>query len=328
METKSRFIPISSIIAIILIISIVVFNCLSYVTGENQYSVVKQFGKIVTINETSGLRFKVPLVQNVTYIPKSTQLYDISPSDIITSDKKTMIVDCYVLWDVVDAKKFTQKLNASSKTAQGRLDVIVFNAMKTTISSMTQDEVIASRNSNKNIEVLDAELSDININNIENEEENTPIKSVSISQKILNCIGNQCDQYGIRIKDIEIKLLDLPEENKTAVYERMITERKNIATAYTAQGKAEAQVIRNTTDKEVSVTLSEAKAKAEELIAEGEAEYMKILADAYNAEEKADFYLFTLQLDSLEKSIEESKNNVLIIDKNSPFASIFNGINQ
>ena len=108
----------------------------------------------------------------------------------------------------------------------------------------------------------------------------------------------------------------------------MITKRKNIATAYTAQGKAKAQVIRNTTDKEVSVTLSEAKANAEKLIAEGEAEYMKILADAYNAEEKADFYLFTLQLDSLEKSIEESKNNVLIIDKNSPFASIFNGINQ
>lgn len=326
---KSRFtIPFATLVLILVLLFSFVFNNISYVTAENQYSVVKQFGKIVSTNNTSGLRFKNPFIQSVNYISKSTRLYDLNASEVITSDKKTMIIDAFVLWKVTDAKLYTSTLNASDLTAQSRLDVIVFNAIKTTVSSMTQDEVIASRNGNKDIEIVDdSSLQDVDLQDIATEEDvDTPVKTISISDKLLECIGNQCDQYGIKITDIEIKILDLPDENKSAVYERMITERNNIATAYIAQGQSEAQKIRNTTDKEVSVMLSEAQANAEKTIAEGEAEYMRILADAYNDEEKADFYLFTLQLDSLRESLKSRKDNVLVLDSNSPFASIFNGI--
>lgn len=119
-------------------------------------------------------------------------------------------------------------------------------------------------------------------------------------------------------------MLDLPEENKDAVYERMITERNNIAAAYKAQGESEARIIRNTTDKEVSIMKSEAEAEADKLIAEGEAEYMKILSDAYNDESKADFYLFTKSLDTARTSLS-NKNNTLFLDKSSPLAQIFTG---
>lgn len=324
---KKKGMPFSVLAIILIIIGSIAFNSFAYITYENEYSVIKQFGKIVSVNNTAGLRYKAPVIQDVNYISKAVRMYDLNPSEVITSDKKTMIIDAYVLWKVTDARVYTQSLNASDYTAQSRLDVIVFNAIKTTVSSMTQDEVIASRNGSKDIDVVEATVDDVELQDYSIDDDAAgEVRTIAISDKLLECVGNQCAQYGMEITDIEIKMLDLPDENKSAVYERMITERNNIATAYTAQGQSEAQKIRNNTDKEVAVMLSEAKASAEKTIAEGEAEYMKILADAYNDEEKADFYLYSLELDSLTESLKGSKDNTLIIDANSPFASIFNGI--
>lgn len=325
--------------ALIVIAAIAVLIVLSgsfYTTMENEYSVVKQFGKIVRTNDTAGLRVKMPFAQSVNYVPKALQVYDLPQSEVITSDKKTMIVDAYVLWNVTDAKAYTQTLNASASTAQGRIDVIVYNAIKTTISSMTQEELIASRDSSMKIETTADDPDDIEIKDIESQEldengnviksSDKEVEVIVISDLLEKCIGDQCDQYGIDISDVKIKVLDLPDENKDAVYNRMITERNNIAAAYKAQGESEAQIIRNTTDKEVSVMLSEAQAKADATVAEGEAEYMRILSEAYNDEGKADFYLFSLQLDTLKESVTNG-NTTVFLDKNSPIAQIFEGVN-
>lgn len=330
MKKKAVLIPI------IILLGIILFSNATYVTNENQYTVVKQFGKIVTTNNSSGLRVKVPFVQTVNTVPKAKQIYDLPVSEVITSDKKTMIVDAYVLWHVTDAKTYTKSLNASEATAQGRIDVIVYNAIKTTISSMTQDELIASRDNSISIDTTEAELDDVEINDIESSEmdeegniveeaNNEPVKVIVISERLLNCIGNQCEQYGIEITDIKIKVLDLPDENKEAVYTRMITERNNIAAAYQAQGASEAQIIKNTTDAEVAVMISEAQATADATIAAGEAEYMKILSDAYNDPSKADFYLYSLQLDALKESVTNG-NTTIFLDKDSPIAQIFDGV--
>lgn len=125
------------LVFIVVVVALVVVSGSFYTTMENEYSVVKQFGKIVQTNDTAGLRMKMPFVQTVNYVPKAVQIYDLPASEVITSDKKTMIVDAYVLWKVTDAKAYTQTLNASASTAQGRIDVIVYNAIKTTISSMS-----------------------------------------------------------------------------------------------------------------------------------------------------------------------------------------------
>ena len=156
----------------------------------------------------------------------------------------------------------------------------------------------------------------------ENMDENTRV--ISLSNKILEQLNKDYDpeQYGIEIQMVKIKKLDLPDENKDAVYNRMITERKNIAAAYKAQGESEAQKIRNTTDRETAVMLSEAEATADRLEAEGEAEYMRILSDAYNDPDKAEYYLFVRQLDAAKKSLENG-NTTLFLDSDSPLASIF-----
>lgn len=307
----------------IILIAIFIFNTITYVTMEDEYSIVKQFGEIVNIRDSAGLDVKIPFIQSVNKVPKSKQLYDIPKSEVITSDKKTMIIDAYVIWRVTDARLFTSSLNASSSTAEGRIDVITYNSIKTTISSMTQEEVIASRD--QSIDVAnDTKHEDLETNDIL-DEEGKDVEVIRISERLLKHIGNQCDQYGIRIEDVKIKILDLPDENKSAVYERMITERKNIAAAYTAQGKSEAQKIKNTTDREVKVMLSEAQADADRIEAEGEAEYMRILSDAYNDSDKADFYLYSLSLDSAKQSLKNGQTT-LFIDKDSPIAQIFEGI--
>ena len=324
------------LVFIVVVAALMILSGSFYTTMENEYSVVKQFGKIVQTNDTAGLRVKIPFVQTVNYVPKAVQIYDLPESEVITSDKKTMIVDAYVLWKVTDAKAYTQTLNASASTAQGRIDVIVYNAIKTTISSMTQEELIASRDTAVKIVNTTDETEDIEINDIESQEldeegnviedkEKEEVEIIVISDRLEQCIGNQCDQYGIELSNVKIKVLDLPDENKEAVYNRMVTERNNIAAAYKAQGESEAQIIRNTTDKEVSVMLSEAQAKADATVAEGEAEYMRILSEAYNDEGKADFYLFSLQLDTIKESVTNG-NTTIFLDKDSPVAQIFSGV--
>ena len=265
------------------------------VTKENEYKVIRQFGKIDHVQTEAGVSFKIPFIQTESTLPKQILVYDLAPSDVITKDKKTMITDSYVLWQITDPIKFAQTLNSSIGNAEGRIDTVVYNSIKNIISSWPQEEVISGR---------DGEL----------------------SNAIMNHVGDKFNQYGLELLAVETKQLDLPNDNKEAVYERMISERGNIAATYTAEGAAEAQKIRNTTDKEVSILISEAKKQAEVLKAEGEAEYMRILSDAYKDGSRTDFYSFVRSLDALKESVK-GDNKTVILDKNSPIAQIFYGGN-
>ncbi len=279
------------LLVIVLFVLLVAGASSIVITKENEYSLVRQFGKIDHVVGTAGISFKVPFIQSVDTLPKEILLYDLPSSDVITSDKKTMICDSYILWYIADPLKFAQTLNSSITNAEGRLDAIVYNSTKNVISSTTQDDVISGR---------DGEL----------------------SAAIMANIGGSLDQYGIELLSFETKKLDLPGDNKAAVYERMISERDNIAATYTAEGSSEAQIIRNTTDKEVTVLLSEAEKDAEILIAEGEAEYMRILSEAYRDESKQEFYSFVRSLDALKASLT-GKNKTVILSPDSPIAQIF-----
>ena len=211
----------ATIIIAVLALLILGANCL-VITNENQYSLIRRFGKIDYVIDQAGVSFKLPFIQSVDTLHKETLLYDLSSSDVITSDKKTMICNSYILWHITDPLLFAQTLNSSIGSAESRLDTVVYNSTKNVISSTTQDEVISGRNG-------------------------------TLSDAIIASIGNTLSQYGIELLSFEIKQLDLPSDNKAAVYERMISERDNIAATYTAEGNSEAQIIRNTTDKEVTV---------------------------------------------------------------------------
>lgn len=309
---------------ILAVVLLVILGNSIVVCQENEYKLIRQFGKVQRVVSSSGLTFKVPFIQSVDTVPKEILLYDLPASDVITSDKKSMIVDSYVLWRVEDPLKFTQTLANSIYNAENRINAIVYNATKNTVSNMTQDEIIKSRDGKMTITVDNAE-EEIESNDLILEEKTEVVEIKSLTEEIMDSIGDNYQQYGISILAVEVKKLDLPDDNKQAVYTRMISERENIAAQYTAEGASQAQMIQNTTDKEVSIMLSEANAQAEQLIAEGEAEYMRILSDAYADETRSDFYAFVRSLDAAKESLKGSKEKTLILPADSPIARIFAG---
>ena len=281
-------------IAVIIGIAVVVLAGASVtVTQQNEYKLIRQFGKIDRVISEPGISFKIPFIESTQSLPKETLLYDLAASDVITKDKKTMISDSYVLWRIQDPLKFAQTLNCSLESSESRINTAVYNATKNVISSLSQDQVITSR---------DGEL----------------------SEQVMDAIGDNMEQYGVQLIKFETKRLDLPDDNKAAVYERMISERDNIAATYTAEGNSEAKVIRNATDKDVTIQISDAKKQAEILEAEGEQEYMKILAQAYGEEERSEFYSFVRSLDALKASMKGG-NKTIILSSDSPIAQIFEG---
>lgn len=275
-----------------MIVAVCLVNAV-FTVHMKEFVAVRQFGRIVKVITEPGLNFKIPFIQTTQRVSAATRVYDIPSSDVITRDKKTMIADDYVLWKVVDPVKYIQTLNALDARAQERIDASAYNATKNVISSMTQDEVIAARGEKLGI---------------------------MITEESNDTMGG----YGIEILQTQIKALDLPEDNKDAVYQRMISERQNIAASYKAEGDSEAQLIRNQTDKEVAVTKAEAKKEAAVIEAEGEAEYMRILQEAYNNEDKADFYNYIRSLDALKASLT-GNNKTIILDKDSELAKILYG---
>jgi len=264
-----------------------------YTVPQKQYVAVRQFGRIVDIKDTPGLKVKIPFIQSIQRISAATILYDIPASDVITKDKKSMIADNYVLWRVADPVKYIRTLDAVELRAEERIEAAVYNAIKNVISSLNQDEVIEARGER-------------------------------LTQLITQESNSDIAEYGIEIIQSEIKSLDLPDDNKESVYERMISERQNIAATYKAQCDAEAQKIRNEADRQVSVMKAEAQKQAAIIEAEGEAEYMRILQEAYNTKDKADFYNYTRSLDALKGSMKGG-SKTLILDKDSEMARILYG---
>ena len=281
------------IIPLLIVAAILVSGSCFVVTAQNEYTIVRQFGAVVSIVDEPGLSMKLPFLQSTSTLPKTEMLYDLAVSDVITSDKKSMVADSFVLWRISDPLKFIQTLSGNLANAEYRIDTVVYNALKTVISSMKQEDVISGRDG-------------------------------LLAQKIMDNVGDTFDKYGITILAIETKRIDLPDENKSAVYARMISERDNIAASYTAEGEAEAKQIRNEADKTVEITISQAQAAAEKLKAEGEAEYMRILSEVYDTADEADFYEFMRALDMAKSSLG-GDNNTIVISSDSPIAAILNG---
>lgn len=278
---------------LLVVLILVVLGASVVVTYPNEYKLIRQFGEIVRVVEEPGVSLQIPFIQTSSSVPKELQIYDIPKSDVITKDKKSMIADAFVLWKISDPILFTRHLNGQVAQAQSRISASVFSSMKSVISNMDQAEIIENRNG-------------------------------KLALDISSNIGNSLDEYGIQVLAVETKSLDMPDDNKQAVYDRMISERNNIAASYTAQGNSSAQKIKNDTTKEVSVMKSGAQAEAEKIKAEGEAQYMQILSNAYNDASKADFYNFVRSLDAAKSSLKNG-NNTLILDKSSPMTQIFYG---
>ena len=284
------------ILLVIAVLLIIVLANSAYTVKENQYACTVRFSKIISTMDTAGLHFKVPFIDSIKYFSKATTLYDIPPSEVLTSDKQNMTVDCYILWKIKDPLKFYQTLG-NSTVAEERLNALTYNALKNVMGTLAQADIINMEDGSKRNEIYDG---------------------------IAASVNTLAETYGISVVDVKIKQFDLPESNLNAVYSRMISERNQMAEKYTADGNKEATLIRNQVDKQVNIIISNAEAEAAKLEAEGEAEYMRRLAEAYDTAEKKDFYEFTLALDALKASLNGNEKTV-ILDANSELARILMG---
>ena len=280
------------LLLVALVLALAVLKGAFYVGQPNEYGVVRQFGAVQEVKEEPGLYLKIPYVQTVSTLPKTVLLYDLPISDVITADKHSMVLDSFALWRISDPRLFIESLSGSVATAESRINAIVYNALKTVISSQKQETIISGRDGR-------------------------------VVQLVMENIGDNFERYGIEMIAVETKTLDLPDDNKEAVYTRMISERNNIAASYAAEGAAEAKRIRNEADKQVEIILSEAEASAEAKRAEGDAEYMRILSEIYDTREEAEFYTFMIALDAMEESMQGG-DKTIILNADSPIAQLFN----
>jgi len=286
MKTK---VTLWSIIACVVLLLLIFISTSVVFVPEDKYVSIKRFNKVETTHTEPGLIFKMPFLDVAVELPKNEIIYELSSSDVLTLDKKAMTVSSYVVWRIEDPLTFLQ-MAVTINEAENRLNANLYTAVKNKISSMNQIDIISSRGEN-----LDSEIASV--------------------------LRMAMEPYGVRVIDVQIKQFDLTQDNKEAVYKRMISERTLIAETYRAEGKEEAEKIKNTADKAATLELSRAAAKSEQLKAEGESEYMKILAEAYAGEERAEFYEFIRSLDALKASMVGDKTLVLPID--SPLTKWF-----
>lgn len=291
-KRKSKLGPFFKILLLVLLV--IAFTNTAYVVRENEYAYITRFSKFVKIQDTAGLHFKMPVLDKVEKIPQYRMMYDIPPSEVLTGDKKTLVVDNFAVWQIDDPYTFMKTVSRVSEM-ENRIDAVVYNAVKNTLGTMNQTDIINSDNSS---------IDDVNI-------------------IITDMVNNQLKNYGISTVAVEIKRLDLPNDNETAVYNRMISERTQMAESYRAEGNLEASKVVNETDKEVGILLSKAKATAEELKGQGESEYMKIIADAYSTEDRVQYYEFIRGLEALKATMKGDKTVILPAD--SFIVKILNG---
>jgi len=285
------------IIAVVVLLALIGVSNSVYTVQEGEFAYITQFGALVSIRPNAGLAFKIPFIQDVNRLTKKQMIYNVNSSEVLTADKKAMIVDSYSIWKIVDVTTFIRTVNNIGEM-QKRIDASTYSVIKNLMGQLEQSEIIS-----------DGEASRTSLNN-----------------QITEQVAASLMPYGVEILSVEVKRFDLPEDNTTAVYARMISERSQMAASYKAEGEYEAAKIRNETDKEIEITIGQAEAAAQRLRGEGEEEYMRILKELYNDPAKAEFYLFVRELEAMKKSLQGEKT--LILGSDSPLAKIINQVND
>lgn len=266
---------------IILIVAILFLANLSlFIVDETKQAIVLQFGKPIRAIKEPGLNWKVPFIQNVVFFEDRLLVYDATPTEIITKDKKTLIVDNYARWKIVDPLKFLQTVK-DLNGAQARLDDIIYSELRVDLGLFDMSEIVSE-------------------------------KREGIMKRVTEISDEKANTYGIQIVDVRIKRVDLPPENEKYIFDRMRAERERIAKQYRAEGQEESAKIIAETEREKTVILAEAYKTAETLKGEGEAESVKIYAESFNQD--PEFYKFYRTLEAYRKTFKEKTTVLLSTD--------------
>lgn len=238
------YVKIGIFLIIFIVLPLIIFTNV-YIVKEGEYKVVRQFGEVVRIDKTPGLKAKVPFIQSVVTLPKYQMSSDVSEAEINTKDKKRMLIDNYAVWRIEDPKKLITNAR-TLENAETRMEEFIYSAVRSELGQLNYDEIINDEKSSR------GSLND------------------RITEKVNELL--QKDSYGISLTDVRIKRTDLPAENEESVFKRMISERESKAQEYLSKGDAKKNRIIADTDRKVKELLSTAEADAEVIRAEGEGE--------------------------------------------------------
>ncbi|GAB6038552.1 protease modulator HflC [Fundidesulfovibrio butyratiphilus] len=265
------------VIAVVCAVALLVASQSVFTVDETEQAIVLQLGKPVAGPLGPGLHFKLPFIQNVVTLDSRILQYDAKSADVLTKDKKTMVVDNYAKWRISDPLQFYRVLRTTSR-AQSRLDDLVYAEVRVAIGNYTLDEVVSAKR---------AEIMAIVTSNV-----NDAVKNM-----------------GIQILDVRIKRTDLPPQNEKAIFGRMRTERERQAKLYRSEGQEESAKIKSRAEKERTVILADANRDAEKTRGQGDAEATKIYAEALG--QSPEFYAFQRSLEAYRKSLHDNSRVVL-----------------
>jgi len=266
---------------IVLIVAILFLANLSlFIVDETKQAIVLQFGKPIRAISEPGLSWKIPFIQNVVFFEDRLLVYDAAPTEIITKDKKTLIVDNYARWKIIDPLEFLQTVH-DLIGAQARLDDIIYSELRVDLGLFDMSEIVSERRE-------------------------------GIMKRVTEISNEKANTYGIQIIDVRIKRVDLPPENEKYIFDRMRAERERIAKQYRAEGQEESAKIIAETEREKTVILAEAYKTAQNLKGEGEAEAIKIYAESFNQD--PEFYKFYRTLEAYRKTFKDKTTVLLSTD--------------
>jgi len=278
----------STFLILIIIAVLILANLTLFTVDETKQAIVLQFGKPVRAIKESGLNWKLPFIQNVRYFEDRLLIYDSAPTEIITKDKKTLIVDNYARWRIINPLTFLQTVR-DINGAQTRLDDIVYSELRVDLGLFNMSEIVSE-------------------------------KRESIMERVTKICNEKANTYGIEIVDVRIKRVDLPPENEKYIFERMKAERERIAKQYRAEGEEESAKIIAETEKEKTVILAEAYKTAQILKGEGDAEAAKIYTESFNQD--AEFYKFFRTLEAYKNTFKDK--TTLLFSSESEFLKYLN----
>ncbi|TVX97683.1 protease modulator HflC [Cohnella terricola] len=276
-----------------IVVGLILVSGSLFVVKEGEYKVVLKFGEAVRVVESPGLNFKIPFIESVSALPKYQMTYESNPTQILTKDKKPIIVDNYTVWRIDNPQRFLRTVQTVSGGIQ-RIDEAVFNSVRRKLSEVNYDNIISENTARGNI----------------NDDITNDVASAFVR-----------DNYGIEIVDVRIKRTDLPEGNKQSVYNRMISDRESIAARYLSEGDEESRKVTSKADRTATELIAQAEADAKKIVAQGEQEAARIYNDAYGKD--PEFYRFYRTLQSYVTTMDNDPVIMMPID--SPYTRILLG---
>jgi membrane protease subunit HflC len=282
----------------LLILPIVLFLAFissAFVVSEGQSGIVMQFSKVKRDAEgkpvvyPAGLHFKVPVIDSIRIMDTRIQTLDDQADRFVTSEKKDLIIDSYVKWQIDDLAVYYLATGGNKMQAESLLKRKINNGLRSEIGAHTIKEIV----SGKRGEVME-----------------TALKRMARSSEL-----------GIKVVDVRIKKINLPDEVSNSVYKRMRAERQAVAREHRSQGQEQSEVIRANIDRKVSIMIAEANKNSSEVRGEGDAQSSKIYADSYSQD--ADFFAFLRSMKAYEKSFS-GKDDVMVLSPDSEFFKFMN----